>query len=226
MMIDCANSIKSAKSDNVLLSLIDIPIPVTGGTELDDWPGGIRQKYTVLLPMLKSLMKALQFSEIEMNQRNYVGEYGLDDGIGLWEENNIAICCFPTPDSIPLLIKMSKLNKDNTLVLVNNQFFLDPLSKDESKLFLGSAKEIYKLEQLNMKGPNGLPCRGILYRQYPNEYVTGRRLDNGDYIILDTFVDKPDRSRLEEIFFEDSRIRDASLSFTDKLKRFVPNFGN
>jgi hypothetical protein len=154
-----------------------------------------------------------------------LGEYGLDDGVGLWEENGISICCFPTPDSIPLLIKMCKLN-DNILVIVNNQFFLDPLSSDESKSFLSSGNDVYKLEQLNMKGPGALPCRGILFRQYPNSYVTARRLDNGDYIILDNFKDKPQRSQLEEIFFEDSKVRDASMSFTDKLKRFVPNFGN
>lgn len=153
------------------------------------------------------------------------GEYGLDDGVGIWEENGISICCFPTPDSIPLLIKLCKLN-DNILVIVNNQFFLDPLSSDESKSFLSSGNDVYKLEQLNMKGPGALPCRGILFRQYPNSYVTARRLDNGDYIILDNFKDKPQRSQLEEIFFEDSKVRDASMSFTDKLKRFVPNFGN
>ena len=128
-------------------------------------------------------------------------------------------------DSIPLLIKMCKLN-DNILVIVNNQFFLDPLSSDESKSFLSSGNDVYKLEQLNMKGPGFVPCRGILFRQYPNSYVTARRLDNGDYIILDNFKDKPQRSQLEEIFFDDSEIRDSSLSFIDKLKRFVPNFGN
>ena len=73
MMIDCAIAIKSAKENSVKLALIDIPIPVTGGTELDDWPGGIRQKYTVLQPMLKSMMKVLEFSEGEISQRNYIG---------------------------------------------------------------------------------------------------------------------------------------------------------
>lgn len=77
-----------------------------------------------------------------------------------------------------------------------------------------------------MKGPGGLPCRGILHRQYPNQYVAARRLDNGDYVILQTYKDKPDRATLETVFFEDSKIRDSTLSFTDKLKRFVPNFGN
>jgi hypothetical protein len=109
---------------------------------------------------------------------------------------------------------------------VNNQFFLDPLSRDESKSFLSSGNDVYKLEQLNLKGPSALPCRGILFRQYPNSYVTARRLDNGDYIILDDFKDKPLRSQLEEIFFDDSKVRDSSLSFIDKIKRFVPNFGN
>ena len=225
MMQSCAKSIKAAKLDNIKLSLLDIPIPVTGGTELDDWPGGIAQKQNTLRPMLQSMMKTLEFSDIEINQRNYVGEFGVDDSVGIWEDKNISIVCFPTPDSIPLLIKLTKLN-DNALVIVNNQFFLDPLSKEESKSFLKSCTEIYKLEQLNMKGENALPVRGILFRSYPNYYIAARRISNGDYIILQYYNEKPDRKILEKLFYEDSKVRDGSLSFADKLKRFIPNFGN
>jgi hypothetical protein len=42
MMIDVAKGIAAAKENNVALALVDVPLPVTGGTELDDWPGGDR----------------------------------------------------------------------------------------------------------------------------------------------------------------------------------------
>ena len=98
MMQSCAKSIKAAKLDNIKLSLLDIPIPVTGGTELDDWPGGIAQKQNTLRPMLQSMMKTLEFSDIEINQRNYVGEFGVDDSVGIWEDKNIS-CLLYTSDA-------------------------------------------------------------------------------------------------------------------------------
>ena len=35
-----AHSLISVKADNVTLAVVEVPLPVTGGTELDDWPGG------------------------------------------------------------------------------------------------------------------------------------------------------------------------------------------
>jgi hypothetical protein len=45
MMVDVAKGITAAKENNVALVLVDVPLPVTGGTELDDWPGGDRSAH-------------------------------------------------------------------------------------------------------------------------------------------------------------------------------------
>lgn len=145
---------------------------IKGGTELDDWPGGIKQKYATLYPMIAETMKALKFDPVEVRKREYLGgEMGEDDAVGIWSDldQQICICCFPTPDTIPAIIEYKKWTNINSIfVIINQQFFLDPLSKDESKNFLSSAEIIYRLESLNMRGPGALPVRGILYRQYPN----------------------------------------------------------
>lgn len=145
---------------------------IKGGTELDDWPGGIKQKYATLYPMIAETMKALKFDPVEIRKREYLGgEMGEDDAVGIWSDldQQICICCFPTPDTIPAIIEYKKWTNINSIfVIINQQFFLDPLSKDESKNFLSSAEIIYRLESLNMRGPGALPVRGILYRQYPN----------------------------------------------------------
>jgi len=118
-----------------------------------------------------------------------------------------------------------------------------------------SASVAFKIEQLNMRGPGRgappLPVKGwepklkhiqyfnsnayfevktnkiigILYRQYPFDFKAGRRLDEGGYVTIGTFDESPSRVALEQLFYEDSEIRDKDLSFTERLRRQIPNFG-
>ena len=76
-----------------------------------------------------------------------------------------------------------------------------------------------------MRGPNLLPLRGLLYRKYPDNFKVARRLDSGEYVLLKSYKHKPSREELEILFFEDSKERDKYLSFLDRLKRQIPNFG-
>ena len=93
--------------------------------QLDDWPGGIQQKYVTIRTMLIEMMKSLEFRPEELDCRNYVGEYGKDDAVGIWRDREFTICCLPTSDSIPILMDMQKIDSNNeTFVLVNQQFFL------------------------------------------------------------------------------------------------------
>lgn len=92
--------------------------------------------------------------------------------------------------------------------------------------FIYSAEVAYQLEQLNMRGPNLLPVRGLLYRKYPDNFKVARRLDSGQYVLLKSYEQKPVREELELLFFEDSKERDKDLSFLDRLKKQIPNFGN
>jgi len=72
------------------------------GTELDDWPGGIKQKYSTLLPLLAELMKELNFSSEAMAERRFLPE-GKDDAVGLWTvfTYSIILLC----DSIEMIYK-------------------------------------------------------------------------------------------------------------------------
>jgi hypothetical protein len=110
-------------------------------------------------------------------------------------------------------------------VLLNQNFFLDPLSSKDDKAFLTSLESIYHIENLNMKGPAGLSIRGLLYRNYPGEWETGRRLDQGGgYEVIKTFSTKPCRKTLDDVFYRDSDVRDRNLSLLDRLKKQIPRF--
>jgi len=241
MMKEAALSIISARENGLQFGRIDVPIPVTAGTELDDWPGGIKQKYSTLLPMLGELMKELNFSAEAMAERRFLPE-GKDDAVGLWTDNGVTLVCFPTPESIEALnalipTKPSAINNDvpsngtnpnngDILVLVNHQIFLNSFSKQTSKDFLESAKIIYMLEKLNVKGPKSMPVNGLMYRKYPQPFQISRRIGGGQYVPLKSFTtdDLPKMADVEQIFFDDSAVRDSDLSLFERLKRQLPNF--
>lgn len=228
MMSGVATSILSARASGVKLGIVELPLPVTGGTELDDWPGGIKQKFNTLVPMLEPVLRRLNFSSSAFAQRTFLGEFGEEDSIGLFQDGPFCVVAFPTPESIEELRAMLRDGpQDRIIVLVNPQIFLDPMSVDTSKGFMASAETIYSLVQLNLKGLSGyLPVRGILFREYPGPYLAGRRLDAGGYTELQRYATKPPRAVLDELFMEDSRVRDRDLTFAQRLQKLAPNFGD
>jgi hypothetical protein len=54
----------------------------------------------------------------------------------------------------------------------------------------------------------------------------GRRLDQGGYALIAALDELPPRAELEALFYADSVNRDKDLTFLDRLKKQVPNFGN
>ena len=199
MMIELADSMVSAKNSGIPIALAEIPLPVTGGTELDDWPGGIQQKYGTLSMMLLETMKLLDFNPMEMRRREFLGECGAEDSVGFWQDadKGFQICCFPTMETIPSILRLiesSRLKENGDLILLINQnFFLNPLSCRDSKKFVESLESIYHIENLNMKGPRGLSIRGLLYRRFPEPWMVARRLDSGEYEVIQTYPTRPTR---------------------------------
>ena len=153
MMRDAGHSVSEGLSSDFKLMAVEVPLPITGGTELDDWPGGIGQKYMALRPMASEMMKAMNFSSDVISTKNFMGI--VDDAIGIWTSENVAVVCFATPEVLGLLKSM---REDGTsIVLLNHQFFLDSFSSSESKQFIESATVVYQLQSLNMKGGGLLP---------------------------------------------------------------------
>ena len=117
-----------------------------------------------------------------------VGDYGTEDWVGYWESPEYQLCCFPTIESIPAIKEIinSNIDLDNgkLFVLINQNFFIDPLTAATSKTFVNSLDTVYKLENINAKGVGGLSVRGLLYGKYPGDISIARRLDVGGYEVI------------------------------------------
>ena len=215
MMQSAGVSVSQALSSGVKLMLVDVPLPITGGTELDDWPGGIGQKYVTLRPLAAEMMRIMNFTSEAISQKSFLGI--VDDAIGVWRHQNIAVVCFATPE---VLRPLKQITEEGTaLILLNHQFFLDPFSSAESRQFIESATTAYQLQSLNMKGAGLLPIKGVLKREFPGPFVVARRLEQGGYAELARYDAKPARADLDALFAQDSAERDRAVSFWDRLKR-------
>ena len=196
-------------------------MPITGGTELDDWPGGIGQKYVTLRPLAAEMMRIMNFTSEAISQKSFLGI--VDDAIGVWRHQNIAVVCFATPE---VLRPLKQITEEGTaLILLNHQFFLDPFSSAESRQFIESATTAYQLQSLNMKGAGLLPIKGVLKREFPGPFVVARRLEQGGYAELARYDAKPARADLDALFAQDSAERDRAVSFWDRLKRIRDDSG-
>lgn len=230
MMVEVGNAVAAfqANPSSSRVGIVELPLPVTGGTELDDWPGGIRQKAQTLSLMLPSTFTTLNFSSSARSISTFLnGESGVEDCVAVWSHENLRLVSFPTPEAIDEIKEMTASNPSIVVCLLNPQFFLDPLSRDDSKSFVAGAEVIYELTQLNMRGEGlsgALPVRGILSRSFPGPFRAGRRLDQGGYVLLKEYAQKPTRAELEVLYLEDSKTRDAGMSLSDQLKRLVPRF--
>ena len=219
MMNDAAAGAAAAVADDERRVVVEIPLPITGGTELDDWPGGIGQKYETLRQMVPGMLKTLGFSAEQIATRVFLGYE--EDAIGVWtrtleDGQQLSVVAFATPE---VLAELQELGSKGTLVLINHQFFLDQFSRQETKDFLASFEIAYFLQSLNMKGPGLLPIKGVLRRTYPGDWVVGRRMDAGVFEVLKTAASRPAQDEITELFFKDSEIRDKDLSLFDRLKR-------
>ena len=179
MMKDAGDGVLAACSSGVKMMAVEVPLPITGGTELDDWPGGIGQKYETLRPMLAETLRSLGFSAEQIASREFMSLE--DDAIGIWQRteedgSQLSVVVFATPE---VLGGLQELAAKGTLILVNHQFFLDQFSRKETKDFIAGCEIIYLLQSLNMKGPGLLPVKGVLRRSYPGEFVVARRVDAG-----------------------------------------------
>ena len=91
MMQEAARAVKSAQDAGLKRVMVEVPLPITGGTELDDWPGGQGQKYETLRPMVQEVLRVLGFSKEEAEARVKDCNIPLQVGVGLAGGAEVAV---------------------------------------------------------------------------------------------------------------------------------------
>lgn len=167
----CYKAIKSAYSDGVTRQRVEIILPLIGATDIDDWPGGIRQQFKAAQPMVEDILVQL---------KNLPGLEGplsakiIDDAdaVGAWSGENVSLVLFPTAETIGELRKITEATKKlqvivnpqwNTEGNVINDFGVLPWVRQPALELVKSFTDTYMVKQLRINGDN---TRWIYFHGY------------------------------------------------------------
>lgn len=88
-----------AFDDGVHRQRLELLLPLIGATDLDDWPGGIRQQFKAAQPMVESLLRSLkQDQALQGSLSSSILDQG--DAVGAWIGPKLAAILFPTAETL------------------------------------------------------------------------------------------------------------------------------
>ncbi|EFJ40183.1 hypothetical protein VOLCADRAFT_100045 [Volvox carteri f. nagariensis] len=156
-----AQAIETAWRDGVRLQRLELLLPLIGATDLDDWPGGIRQQFKAAQPMVESVLRTVkQIKGLQGPLAANIWDQG--DAVGAWTGKNLACVLFPTAGTLDKLTQLCNGPDAPELVLiVNPQWetrgnlvsdFGFGQRKAEAERFINSFQPTYCLKQLRVYG--------------------------------------------------------------------------
>ncbi|CAM9292212.1 unnamed protein product [Choristocarpus tenellus] len=113
-----------ALSDGKSRQILKLSLPLIGATEMDDWPGGDRQRYKACRPMVEKILMGLPPSE---EGKGTVSESILDeaDAVGLIQlecpeaKDDASAIIFPSTDTLALQEQITNSAGPRLVALVN-----------------------------------------------------------------------------------------------------------
>jgi len=217
-VLQASQSIQRAFNDGITRQQVKIELPLIGATELDDWPGGIKQQYQACEPMVISLLKKLaKLDEDDLNENEQKTTtqpqilsqvIDADDAVGVLQaqssdpkKDKLAVI-FPNTESIKVLKQLSESAGNRLKLLVNPQwkrvadfgFF----GQQDAKKFLEPYERSYHIQSLLVYG------RSVrLLRRYPDPWqLFSFDEKTGDSTLIHVFQegkDVPEYKVIEDI---------------------------
>lgn len=157
-------SIKAAWEAGILRQRVNLIIPVTQATDLDDWPGGIRQMGKVVTPMLETLLRRLK---VLPGLEGPLMPRVLDDAdaVAAWEGARLTLVLFPTAETLGEVRRAAETAaKTGALFLIVNpqwtpdegqvisDFGIFPWQRAAAAEFLASFADGYAAQNLRING--------------------------------------------------------------------------
>ncbi|KAG1679170.1 hypothetical protein FOA52_000526 [Chlamydomonas sp. UWO 241] len=226
------DAIQAGWRDGVERHHVELSLPLIGATDLDDWPGGIRQQFKAAQPLVEQILRRVK--RADGLQGTLVPEIWDDgDACACWTGEKLACVLFPNAASMDRLKKLVKTNGGpELLIIVNPQwetkgllmsdFGFGPWRKESEEL-VASLVPTYQLRQLRVYGDD---IRVL--RAYPGQwqvYVLGRQgkselIASSDeqptYAVIEALLKARPSSRMNMGLFE--RLQDEYQFNQDSLK--------
>jgi len=218
----CAGAIQSALRDGANTQSIELNLPLIGATDLDDWPGGIRQQYKALAPMVGDVLKLLNVETQEVCQQRVIDDADAVAAITL--ESDIVVS-FPTAEVLDELRSIEKSDRRvkiianpqwNTQGAIIGDFGFGPWKK-RAEEFVAKFEQVYYLKEQRIQGEI---VRTL--KVYPNDWqVFALSPDANNNIVaepLGTFAERPMYDELKKLL-ESREGSIAAMNWVERAKR-------
>ncbi|PNH01740.1 hypothetical protein TSOC_012349 [Tetrabaena socialis] len=210
-------AIESAWRSGVRRQQLELLLPLIGATDLDDWPGGIRQQFKAAQPMVESILRAIKQTEgLQGPLAANIWDQG--DAVGAWTGKNLACVLFPTASVLDKLNKIcSGPDAPGLVLIVNPQWemrgnlvsdFGFGQRKADSERFIASFEPTYCQRQLRVYGDS---IR--LLKAHPNRWQVHTVARNGSSECISTQEAQPTYQEVEAL------LRDRPDSMMNKVWR-------
>jgi hypothetical protein len=159
----CYQATKKAYMAGVRRQRIELILPLIGATDIDDWPGGIRQQFKAAQPMVQDVLvqlKALPELQGPLDAR-IVDDA---DAVGAWQGENLSLVLFPTAETIGALRKIRDATKELVIIAnpqwnegkgnVVSDFGILPWQRASAMEVASSFEDVYVVKQLRINGDN------------------------------------------------------------------------
>jgi hypothetical protein len=150
-------SIRRAYAAGARRQRVDLVLPLIGATDLDDWPGGIRQMFKAASPMCEQLLRKLRtLKGLEGPLEARVLDAA--DAVGSWEGAALALVVFPTAETLGEVRRVAEERPGGLILMVNPQYnapddfgFL-PWVRAAATELVGSFENGYSLQEGRISG--------------------------------------------------------------------------
>lgn len=191
-----------AFADGITRQRLELLLPLIGATDLDDWPGGIRQQFKAAQPMVESLLRSLKKDEALQGPLSArIVDQG--DAVGAWTAPRLAAILFPTPETLKQIREIVEGLKDGGLALMINpqwqggnlvnDFGVGPWRR-RSEDFVASFQEVYILKQMRISGDNVR-----LLRNYPDGWQVYLAPEGQTPQLISVLETRPSYRELEDL---------------------------
>ena len=193
----CAAAVTLALQAGVALQTVEVELPLIGATDLDDWPGGVRQQLQAARPLVLQLLSELAGASVRVAQ----SDIEASDGVVLFTTATHRAVTFVTADTLREVASLCEGDSSCT-VLVNAEwkeadFGWGVFTNTSLKRFADSCVETFSVRKLRVRGQE-MRC----VRSYPSPwavYALGLDGERDKQEVIGTFPRRPVYAEIEAL---------------------------
>lgn len=144
-----ADAVVAAWREGWTRQSVQLELPLIGASDLDDWPGGIRQQFKAAQPMVEEMLRRVRAADPSLQGPLSADIWDSGDAVGCWAGSRAPLACvlFPTAQTLDRVCELADAQegvaqRSRPLTIVVNAQYQQDLSDYGGPFGLGRAKAL------------------------------------------------------------------------------------